>query len=160
MSIDALAEEAGVTKPSIYLRFPDGKAEVATTALARARDQRPVPETGDTRRDLLAHLRSFGAGLMRPFGMSMIGTVLAEEHLTPGLLALFRTHIVRPRRAMLRAVLERARARGELRPGADVKAAINMMVGAYYARYLAGDPVGAEWAEHIVDVALDGIARE
>src|SRR5262252_491544 len=65
-SIDTIAEAAGVTKPSIYLRFPGGKTEVATAALAYARDRRPVPETGDTRNDLIAHVRRFRLGVSRP----------------------------------------------------------------------------------------------
>ncbi len=56
-SIDAIAAAAKVTKPSIYLRFPGGKAEVATKALAYARDRRTVPETGTTRTDLIRHLQ-------------------------------------------------------------------------------------------------------
>lgn len=158
MSVDAVAEAAGVTKPSIYLRFPGGKAEVATKALAHARDRRTVPETGDTRTDLIAHLRYFRTGVSRPFGMAMIGTVLAEEHDTPQLLALFRRHVIAPRRAMLRVVLGHARARGELKPHADIEMGAQMLVGAYYAQYLAGIPFGTGWDERVVDAVLKGLA--
>jgi AcrR family transcriptional regulator len=162
MSIDAVAEAAEVTKPSIYLRFPGGKAEVATKALAYARDRRTVSETGDTREDLIAHLRHFRTGVSRPFGMAMVGTVLAEEHDTPQLLTFFRKHVIEPRREMLRAVLARARARGELRPGADIEMGTQMLVGAYYAQYLAGVPFREGWDERVVDTVLKGLrhARE
>ena len=158
-SIDAIAAAAGVTKPSIYLRFPGGKGEVATKALAHARDRRIVPETGETRADLIAHLRYFRTGVSRPFGMAMVGTVLAEEHDTPQLLAFFRRHVVEPRRAMLRAVLARARERGELRPDADVEMGAQMLVGAYYAQYLAGIPFREGWDERAVDTVLKGLRR-
>jgi AcrR family transcriptional regulator len=158
-SIDAIAAAAGVTKPSIYLRFPGGKAEVATKALAHARDRRTVPETGETRADLIAHLRYFRTGVSRPFGMTMIGTVLAEEHDTPQLLAFFRRHVVEPRRAMLRAVLARARERGEFRPDADIEMGAQMLVGAYYAQYLAGVPFREGWDERAVDAVLMGLRR-
>jgi len=159
-SIDAIAEAAGVTKPSIYLRFPGGKAEVATRALAYARDRRTVPETGATRADLIAHVRYFRTGVSRPFGMAMIGTVLAEEHDTPELLAFFRRHVIEPRRVMLRAVLDRARERGELRPGADIEMGSQMLVGAYYAQYLAGIPFREGWDERVVDAVLMGLRRQ
>lgn len=158
-SIDAIAEAAQVTKPSIYLRFPGGKAEVATKALAHARDRRTVPETGETRADLIAHLRYFRTGVSRPFGMAMIGTVLAEEHNTPQLLAFFRRHVVEPRRRMLRAVLARARERGELKPGADIEIGAQMLVGAYYAQHLAGIPFREGWDERVVDAVLMGLRR-
>ena len=158
-SIDAIATAAQVTKPSIYLRFPGGKAEVATKALAHARDRRTVPETGETRADLIAHLRYFRTGASRPFGMAMIGTVLAEEHDTPQLLAFFRKHVIEPRRMMLRAVLARARERGELKPNADVEMGAQMLVGAYYAQYLAGIPFREGWDERVVDAVLAGLRR-
>lgn len=156
-SIDAVAAAAGVTKPSIYLRFPGGKSEMATKALAYVRDSRPVPETGDTRADLIAHVRRFRTGVSRPFGMAMLGTVLAEEHDTPQLLAFFRKHVIEPRRAMLRAVLGRARDRGEIRADADVEMAAQVLVGAYYAQYLAGVPFREGWDERVVDMVLDAL---
>ena len=113
MSVDAVAAEAGVSKPTLYLRYPS-KAALATAALAHVREQTAPRETGDTRADLVALLRHFRAGVERPFGMAMIGTVLAEEHHTPELFAEFRGRLVEPRREMLRALLERAQLRGEL----------------------------------------------
>ncbi|HLW46599.1 MAG TPA: TetR/AcrR family transcriptional regulator [bacterium] len=153
-SVDAIADAAGVTKPTIYLRFPGGKTEIATKALAYARDRRPVPEAGDTRADLIAHVRRFRAGVSRPFGMAMVGTVLAEEHDTPQLLAFFRTHVIEPRRVILRAALSRARDLGELRPDADIEMGAQMLVGAYYAQYLAGTPFRDGWDERVVDMVL------
>ena len=99
-----------MSKPTVYLRHRT-KAELATAAIASMRVQpRPAP-TDDVRADLVAHLRLLRAGLERPYGMAMLGTVLAEEDETPELLALFRERLVAPRRRELRAVLEAARAR-------------------------------------------------
>ena len=155
MSIDAIAARAGVSKPTIYLRH-SGKAELATAALA-AFQQRALPRpTGDTRADLVAILRHLKRGVERPFGMAMIGTVLAEEAHTPELLSLFRERLVAPRRAALRGVLEAARDRGELREDADLDAAVAALVGAYYAQYLAGRPFPRRWPAPVVDVVLDG----
>ncbi len=153
MSVDAVAAEAGVSKPTLYLRYPS-KAALATAALAHVREQTAPRETGDTRADLVALLRHFRAGVERPFGMAMIGTVLAEEHHTPELFAEFRGRIVEPRREMLRALLERAQLRGELADGADVETAVNMLIGSYYAGYLAGGRVPRDWPERAVDLIL------
>jgi len=62
-------------------------------------------------------LENFCRSLMRPNDMSLSGTVLAEEGLTPELLRLFRARLVIPRRAMLRAVLKRAQSQNLLREG-------------------------------------------
>ena len=158
MTVDAVAARAGVSKPTIYLRHPT-KAELATAAIASMRVQpRPEP-TDDVRADLLAHLRLLRAGLERPNGMAMLGTVLAEEHDTPELLALFRERLVAPRRRELRAVLEAARDRGDLRPDADIDVAVNALVGAFFARYLAGDSLRGRFVTSLVDTLLAGVGR-
>ncbi len=55
---------------------------------------------------------------------------------------------------MLRAVLARARERGELGTGADIEMGAQMLVGAYYAQYLAGIPFREGWDERVVDSVL------
>lgn len=158
MSIEEVAAEAGVSRPTIYLRYP-GKAELATAGLASYRDRGRPDEAGDTRADLVARLRHFRRGVERPFGMAMIGSVLAEEHATPELLSLFRERVVEPRRDEVREVLEHALNRDELREEADVEAAVNMLVGSYYAQYLAGDPFPDNWPEAVVATILDGLNK-
>jgi AcrR family transcriptional regulator len=156
MSIDAVAARAGVSKPTIYLRHPT-KADLATAAIASMRvDPRPAP-TDDVRADLMAHLRLLRAGLERPYGMATLGTVLAEEHETPELLRLFRERLTAPRRRELRAVLQAARDRGELRPEADLDVAVAALVGAFYARYLSGDSLRGRFVGQLVDTVLDGL---
>src|SRR5436309_2199652 len=107
MSIDAVAAEAGVTRPTVYLRHAT-KAELATAALEAYRQREMPRDTGDTRADLIARLDHFRRGVERPSGMAMLGTVLAEETHTPELLALWRQRLVAPRRGELRAILRRA----------------------------------------------------
>jgi hypothetical protein len=89
----------------------------------------------------------------------MIGSVIAEEQATPELLSLFRERIVEPRRDELREVLEHARERDELGEEADAEAAVNLLVGSYYAQYLAGDPFPDDWPEAVVDTILQGLNK-
>jgi AcrR family transcriptional regulator len=158
MSLDAIAEETGVSKPTIYRRW-SGKADLATAALRTLQLAEPPVDTGSTPGDLTGILENFSRSLQRPNGLSLIGTVLAEEAHTPELLQLFRERIVAPRRAMLRAVLERADARGELRPGADLDIAVSLLVGGFYARYLAGGRIPPAFAGQVVDIVWKGIAH-
>jgi AcrR family transcriptional regulator len=156
MTVDAVAARAGVSKPTIYLRHPT-KADLATAAIASMRVQpRPAP-TDDLRADLIAHLRLLRAGIERPNGMTMLGTVLAEENDTPELLALFRERLVAPRRRELRALLQAARDRGELRPDANLDVAVNALVGAFFARYLAAESLGGRFLSTLVDTVLEGV---
>ncbi len=159
MSVDAVAAAAGVSKPTLYLRYPS-KAALATAALAHAREQTAPRRTGDTRADLVALLRHFRSGVERPFGMALVGTVLAEEHHTPDLFAQFQKRLVEPRRQMLRDVLEQAEFRGELAAGADLATAVNMLVGSYYAGYLADGRLPSDWPERAVELVLHGLATD
>ena len=158
LSIDSIAETAGVSKPSIYRRWP-GKADLATAALSTLQVSEPVVDTGDTRQDLVGVLTNFRKNLLRPNGMTLIGTVLAEEAITPELMELFRERIVKPRRRMLRKILERADERGELKPAVEIRAAVHMLVGAFYAHYLAKPEIGKDFPQQIVDIVWAGIAK-
>jgi AcrR family transcriptional regulator len=156
MSIQAIADEAGVTKPTIYRRWR-GKAELAMSALAALQAEDPPALTGSTRDDLIALLRNFEHSLLRPKGMAMFGSLLVEAERNPGLLTLFRNRIVTSRRTMVRDSLENAKRREEIRPDADLDAIVNLLTGAFYARYLTGDGVPPDWAERVVDTLWGGI---
>jgi hypothetical protein len=66
---------------------------------------------------------------------------------------------VATRRAQVRALLEDAAARGELRRGADLDAATNALIGSFYARYLSGERIGPDWPERVVALVWSGLAR-
>jgi AcrR family transcriptional regulator len=154
MTVGAVAAAAGTTKPTVYTRFASKEA-LATAAVAHMRRRTARPRlSGDVRADLVAELRLFRAGALRPFGMSMLGSVLAEEHETPELLRLFRERVISPRRASLRRILEAARADGQLAPDTDVELGISMLVGSLYALYSAGSRVPPDWPERVVDAWL------
>lgn len=159
MSLDSIAEKAGASKPTIYRRWAN-KADLATAAISTVRLNEPPIDTGSTEGDLTGILENFRKSLLRPNGMALIGTVLVEEGHTPELLDLFRERVVKPRREMLRQVLEQARERGELRANADTEAAINMMVGSFYAHYMVNPKVSSDYAERVVKVVWSGIVRE
>lgn len=157
-SLDNVATEAGVSKPTIYRRWTN-KADLATAAISTLRLAEPSISTGTTRGDLVQLLENFSRSLLRPNGMSLLGTVLAEEHHTPELLALFRQRLVEPRRKMIRDLLEAARKRGELRPRLNLDSIASLLIGAYYARYLADSQIPSGYAAEIVSLVLTGIER-
>lgn len=156
MSMDGVAARAGVSKATIYLRY-EGKADLATAALAHLRESgRPAP-TGDLRADLLAQLRQLRRNAERVSAMPLIGTCLMEEQHTPELLSLFRARTLRPRRELLRAMLGEAAASGAIAPDGDIGAAVDLMMGAYQSHYISGEPFPAGWEERIVDALMRGL---
>ncbi|MEM9798741.1 MAG: TetR/AcrR family transcriptional regulator [Planctomycetota bacterium] len=155
MSITGIAEDAGVTKPALYRRF-DGKADLATAALMHLQAGEPPAQSDDLETDLVALLRGFQRSLMRPNGFATLGTLLSEEERTPELIALFRRRISRRRRAMFRAAFEGAIERGELERDYDVEAAVNMLIGSLYARYIAEGRIPRDWPRRVVAALFAG----
>lgn len=159
MTLEAVAAEAGVTKPTIYRRYAD-KADLATAALAQLAAEEPEPTTGDVHDDLVAALAAFRRSLLRPNGFALLGTVLAEEGHTPELIERFRERLLVPRRRRLRTLVERGIAEGVVRADADVEAAVNLLVGAFYARHLTGAGIPPTWPRRVVDTVWAGIAAD
>ncbi len=159
MSLDAVAAESGSSKPTIYRRW-NSKAALATAALNTLQLAEPPADTGSTVGDLTRTLENFSRSLLRPNGMSLIGTVLAEEAHTPELLALFRARLVATRRNMLQSILLRAQKRKELRRAVNLDCVVNMLIGAFYARYLATSTVPPDFARELVAIIWPGIAAK
>lgn len=151
MSVAAVAADAGTTRQAIYRRWPT-KADLATAAIAamsRAAERAP---TDDPYADLVRELRAYANGVGRPGGVSMVGTMLVDGT-DPDLVAHYRERIVLPRRAQLRAILERARDAELLDADGDIEAVLPMLTGAWYANALAGVRPGDDWAERVAAIA-------
>jgi AcrR family transcriptional regulator len=156
LSMEGVAAAAGVSKPTLYLRYP-GKAELVAAAFARLRVDAAPPLTGDLRDDLVGQLRHL-RGVFERVGMSLVGVCLAEEAHLPDLIEALRTRSLQPGRQVLRDALAAARDRDEIAPDADIEAAIEMAIGAYYAHYLSGEPFPPGWEERIADATLRSVS--
>ncbi len=83
MSMDEIAEAAGTTKPTIYLRYRT-KTELALAALnTLPRERTPLVLAGELRADLVVLLRDFRANVQRYGGMLVTGVVLLHEQDRP-----------------------------------------------------------------------------
>lgn len=154
-SVAAVAKAAGTTRPSVYLRWPT-KEDLVTAAIATMPLPLPLPVTTDVRSDLLAELHHFRAAVGRPNGMALVGNALAEEATTPALLARFRERLLGPRRRRVDAILRRGIDDGILDADLDLAAATNVLIGAFYARYLADSDLPEDWPERVVDTLWRG----
>lgn len=155
VTIEGVAAEAGVAKTTIYRRFSD-KADLVAAAVAMVRGLDEPPDTGDARADVVALVRRFHALMTGP-ARTVLASLLAEERHAPELLARFRERLIAPSREQGRALLERAKERGEIRADADPDAIMDMLAGSYFTRHLAGVPVTDSTPEELVDALWRGI---
>jgi AcrR family transcriptional regulator len=149
MSMEAVAEAAGVGKTTIYRRYRD-KADLVTAAIASMPGMADLPDTGSTQADLVELVRVFARSKERIQSMRLIGTLWAEEQRNPDLVKLFRERIIRPRRKLMLEVLRRGQERGEVRKDIDPDLVTEMMVGAHFARQFSGRPFPRDWADQVV----------
>ncbi|HEX6702475.1 MAG TPA: TetR/AcrR family transcriptional regulator [Gaiellaceae bacterium] len=160
LTIEAVAARSGVAKTTIYRRWRD-KWELALDAVMidmLGRLENPV-DVGDTRKELLAFVRGVVTQLSsRPFGPAMqaLASTIATE---PELSRTYRERVVEPRRELLKSVIDRGIARGDLRPDTDVQFLHEFLVGPLFYRLLfSGGKLDPKFAERLVDEILEGFA--
>jgi Tetracyclin repressor-like, C-terminal domain len=92
------------------------------------------------------------------YGPAMQG-LISEIATEPELARVYREQVVEPRREQLRPVIERGIARGELRPGTDVRLVHELLVGPIlYRLLLSGPPLDRKLTASLVDAVLDSFS--
>lgn len=135
LTMEGIAAAAGVGKQTVYRWWPS-KAAVVLTALAEhAEEEIRLPDTGDGRVDVARFLRDTFAALRGSAGPA-VRALMAEAQLDPAFAAEFRERLIDRRRAGLRALLARARARGELAPDANLDLLMDLAYGVMWYRLL------------------------
>jgi AcrR family transcriptional regulator len=112
MSVDAVAGRAGVSKPTIYRRWPDGKEQLVSAAVAACKADEFIPDTGTLRGDLVASLEQMISGMRENAHLAAGLTQRLRE--SPQLAQLFREQIVAEKRQRFEEVVRRGVDRGEL----------------------------------------------
>jgi AcrR family transcriptional regulator len=155
MTIDALAARAGVSKPTIYRRWPGGKPELTVAAMRAFQEQRaPLPDTGSLRSDLAAAIGQMCAEKRKQAGLTAgLSTQLRSDH---ELLVLVREHLIDGERARMRPILKRAEARGEIPDaGAVSPLFIDVALSMLHTRLgLSDEPVDDTFVTELVDHIL------
>jgi AcrR family transcriptional regulator len=158
LTIEAIAARAGVGKQTIYRWWPS-KASLVMEAYAAAGEERvPEPDTGTVSGDLAAILIPVFAinGDFASGGALANRSMMAEALLDAEFLATYR-RLHASWRGPLVHVLERGKARGEVRPAVDVEALVDIILGAsWYRQLLAHAPLDERYARQIIAAVIDG----
>ncbi len=157
LCIERVAARAGVGKATIYRRWP-GKEDLLLDAIAALKSPLPEPAGRSVREDLVTLLGALCQESTDPRRAREFALLLGEGAKYPRLMARYVETVLEPRREVVRAVLRRGVASGELRPDLDVDAALFMLVGAVVARRgHEQQAVPAGYAERVVDELLRGL---
>ena len=155
LTIDGVAAAAGVSRPTIYRRWPS-KAELVIASLAESTGlSLPVPNTGSVRKDLMAvqreQIRSFNSPEARRITAGLVADVAAN----PELADLYLRGYATPRRESVWRALQRGIDRGELRRDIDFAFVSDLLIGPLFMRSVVwGQRLDAKMANATVDVVM------
>lgn len=156
VTIEGIAERAGVGKQTIYRWWPSKGAVVMEAYSADAAERVPVPDTGAVEGDLIEILSGLCGVLSGPAGRTIAG-LIGGAQFDPELAKELREGLNAARRAVFAEVLERGLRRGELRGGLDVDLTIDAVYGAVWSRLLLGGaPLDEDFATGLVELTLRG----
>lgn len=128
MSLEAVAARAGVGKTTIYRRWAS-KEQLVVDMLASLDTNPHFHETGDLRADLIAHLRRELDPNTNPVMRRLLFRLMGELIENPELFAVYRERVIEPQMRELTEAVNRAVARGELRPDVDPEMLLEMVGG-------------------------------
>lgn len=158
LSIEAIASRAGVGKQTIY-RWWSNKAEIVMEAYTAAGEERaPGIDTGSVVGDIEAILVPvFEINSDPNQGPARaVKSMMAEAQLDPQFRAEFMKLIMSWHGPLIDA-LERAKARGELRPDADSATLVDIILGAtWYRTLLEHAPLDKQYAHDIATSVIEG----
>ena len=156
MSMDDLARRAGVSKATIYRRWPSKEALVLD-ALAHAIRPFDLVDTGSLLGDLEEYLRELGhrmeTGRTSDVLPDLISASARDAALRESL-----DEWVRHRRQPLNTILGRGVQRGELAADADLDTIIDALIGAFmYRRLLSHAPLDESFVSALLHVVLPSV---
>ena len=157
LTMAGVAQAAGVSTATLYRRWRS-KEDLVAGVLMEAAEETPLPDTGSLAGDCRAVLRQLVASLNKPSSGRVLAGLVSEMSRNPGLAEALRRNLVAPRRAVFRAVLDRARTRGELAPDVDDHLVIDLLFGPLHHRLLVtGQPLTPRVADRLSELVVRAI---
>jgi AcrR family transcriptional regulator len=160
MTIGDIAADAGVTRPTLYRRWPS-KFELVVDALdygfRKQRDMYTVDLSQLEPRDaLIEAVRRVDPAYYNPDAMVLMGNFAGEATRTPELLEILRKHAVEPRVTLVEKVLAELQERHAVRVGIDAHTIATICFGSYFAAFYRNEP-RKEIPEQVVAVLWPAI---
>jgi AcrR family transcriptional regulator len=128
MSIEAIATRAGIGKTTIYRRY-NSKAELIADAIESIREEIVIPDTGSLWGDMDALIQNAAQISLNPLGRQTVAMIISSASSNAEFAQIYWTKYLQPRREAFAVVLERAKARQEVKPDLDPGLVFDTMSG-------------------------------
>jgi len=159
LTIEDVAQRAGVGKTTIYRRWPT-KGTLAFEAFAADfLSRQPLPDTGSLRGDFYAALMSWIRAVKgTSTGRTLVG-LIAEVQRDLELADIWKEKFVKPVRAQHHLMIERAVERGEVDETIDTDIIVDLLFAPAYHRLLQTHlTMNTRFAHALVDAVLNGVS--
>jgi AcrR family transcriptional regulator len=159
LTVDAVAEQAGVGKATIYRRWPS-KQDLIVDSISELGSVLTVPpDTGSLREDIRQFMHLIVEVTRSPIG-AMLQSLVSAMHHHPELRAAYRAGPLTVWRNAYAQMWARAEARGEVTPGLASSPMAETTSALIVQRWLLTDePVNEEYADRILDTVVMPLLR-
>ena len=160
LTIESVADHAGVGKATVYRWWPDKAALIADAFACSTRRKLHFPDTGSVRTDMSQQMRQL-VKVFRGRRGRIVSAILAAGQSDRNVIAAFRERFMMPRRREAYATLRRGIQRGQLRKNIDMDLVLDSLYGAIYMRFLIRhQKLDETFADGICGLVLGGLKKQ
>ncbi|MDW4574236.1 TetR/AcrR family transcriptional regulator [Microbacterium sp. M3] len=154
VTMEAVAQRIGTSKPVLYRRWPDSAALTRDALLTRAKMLIPPPDTGSLRGDIRSVLTQWSASFATPAAALypvIIGVMAHDSDFAEG----FRSSVIAWRRDAMHDIFARAAQRGEVDGATPIDIVSELGQAVLWHRLLiTGDPVDEAFVDRLLDEVI------
>jgi AcrR family transcriptional regulator len=156
LTIEDVADHAGVGKATVYRWWPNKGALIADAFASNTTRKLRFPDTGSVFSDMSRQMRQLVKVFRSPRGR-IVSAILAAGQSDRDLIAAFRDRFLWPRRQEAYATLRRGIRRGELRKDIDPDLVLDSLYGPIYMRFLIRhDRLTPQFVDRLCALVLGG----
>lgn len=151
-TIEAVAKRSGVSRPTIYRRWPS-RAQMVEYALFGISQSAAQPVTANLRKDITLWVDGAVERLSRPAVAAALPGLITESGRTGS-----GRHLLAVRREHFAQLVRAGKRRGDVRRSADTDVVFDMMIGAIFLRISSGIPVEPPFARQLALSVLSALS--
>ncbi|WP_087009132.1 TetR/AcrR family transcriptional regulator [Brevibacterium yomogidense] len=159
LRITAIADRAGVSKASIYSRWPTRECLI-TAALTVDNFVATKPCTGTLRGDLRYIISQWAEMYRDPVMLNLFTQLDADRSHYPEIVETYVQKVRSPANKAVEDVISTARDRGELRDGVDIGVTARVIVGSLRFQTQLDGPVSTRFERMLLDFVWNAIAKD